>query len=326
MHNLDKFNKKDILEIIRKAGIVGMGGASFPTVVKLNPPKPIDTLIINGCECEPYLACDYRLMVEQAEDIFRGVEIVCRLLNPKRVIFAIEDNKSEAIKKFNRLISTRKFLLPEPKVAILPTRYPQGGEKQLIYTLTRRRVPLGSIPFEVGCLVDNVGTIFAIYQAVYLKKPLIERVVTFAGDALVEPKNIRIKLGTTLRELFNAGVLKFKQEPAKIIYGGPMMGIALSSLDYPILKGTSGILFLSLSQVDIQEESNCIHCSRCVDSCPMRLLPLEFVKRVKHNEYGGLNDFYIKDCIECGVCSYVCPAKIPLVHYIKLGKKYAVNN
>ena len=175
-------------------------------------------------------------------------------------------------------------------------------------------------------MVHNVGTALAIYEAVYLNKPLIERVVTFAGGALVEPKNLRLKLGTTIKELFDAGVLKFKQDPAKIIYGGPMMGITLSGLDYPILKGTSGILFLTSDEIDTQEASPCIRCGRCVDACPMGLLPLGMVKRVKHNEFSSLNDFYIKDCIECGVCSYVCPAKIPLVHYIKIGKKYAVGN
>ncbi len=320
------FLKRDaLLDKIQKAGIVGMGGAAFPTHVKLNPPKEIDTLIVNGCECEPYLSCDYRLMVEKSEEIFKGVEIICRIISPKRVLFALEENKLEAIKKFNSMISTKRIPLPNPKVIILSSRYPTGGEKQLIYVLTKRIVPLGGLPFDVGCLVHNVGTIFAIYEAVYYNKPLVERVVTFAGGALREPKNILLKLGTTIRELFDGGILSFKKEPLKIIYGGPMMGITLKGLDYPVMKGTTGILFLTKEEIDIREESVCIRCARCVDNCPMGLLPLEFVKKVKQKEYIYLNDLYIKDCIECGVCSFSCPAKIPLVHYIKIGKKYAVN-
>jgi len=319
-------DKSAILDKIGNAGIVGMGGAAFPTHVKLKPPKPIDTLIINGCECEPYLACDYRLMMEKNDEIFKGVELVSKIISPKRVIFAIEENKSEAIKKFNSIISTKKYPLPSAHVAILPSRYPQGGEKQLIYVLTKRKVPLGGLPFDVGCLVHNVGTLYAIYEAVYYNKPLIERVVTFAGGALKKPKNILVKLGTTVKELFDTGALEFKTEPEKIIYGGPMMGIALNGLDYPVMKGTSGILFLTKEEIDTRDEDVCIRCARCVDSCPMELLPLEFVKRVKNQEYSSLNELYIKDCIECGACSFSCPAKIPIVHYIKIGKKYAVNS
>ena len=319
-------DKSAILDKIGNAGIVGMGGAAFPTHVKLKPPKPIDTLIINGCECEPYLACDYRLMMEKNDEIFKGVELVSKIISPKRVIFAIEENKSEAIKKFNSIISTKKYPLPSAHVAILPSRYPQGGEKQLIYALTKRRVPLGGLPFDVGCLVHNVGTIFAIYEAVYYNKPLIERVITFAGGALREPKNLLLKLGTTIAELFEEGILSFKEEPVKIVYGGPMMGTVLKGLNYPVMKGTSGVLFLARREVDLREESVCIRCARCVDACPMGLLPLEFVKKVKNEEYSFLEDFYIKDCIECGACIFTVPAKIPIVHYIKVGKKYAVSS
>ncbi len=322
----DFLKREDLLNKIKHAGIVGMGGAAFPTHVKLSPPKRIDTLIVNGCECEPYLSCDYRLMVEKCEEVFKGVELICRIVSPQRVIFAIEENKPEAIKKFNSVISTKKYSLPQQKLAILPSYYPQGGEKQLIYALTKRRVPLGGLPFDVGCLVHNVGTIFAIYEAVYYNKPLIERVITFAGGALREPKNLLLKLGTTIAELFEEGILSFKEEPVKIVYGGPMMGIALKGLNYPVMKGTSGVLFLTRKEVDLREESVCIRCARCVDACPMGLLPLEFVKKVKNEEYSSLEDFYIKDCIECGACSFTCPAKIPIVHYIKVGKKYAVSS
>ena len=323
---LDNLGKDALLEIIRRAGIVGMGGACFPSHVKLNPPKRVDTLIVNGCECEPYLVCDYRLMAENAEQIFKGVEIIAKILLPREVIFAIEDNKPEAIKRFNLLVSIRKFALPSPKISVLKSAYPQGGEKQLIYKLTKRKVPSGGLPYEVGCLVHNVGTCFAIYEAVYFDKPLIERLVTFGGRALKQPKNIWLKIGTSIKDLFEKKVLEFKEQPRKIVYGGPMMGIALEHLDYPILKGTTGVLFLTKEEIDLQDESSCIRCARCVDSCPMELLPLEYVKRVRHSEFNRLNEFYIKDCIECGICSYVCPAKIPIVHYIKLGKRYAVSD
>ncbi|MCK9573442.1 MAG: electron transport complex subunit RsxC [Candidatus Omnitrophica bacterium] len=321
---VDNLNKETLLKMIKDCGIVGMGGAAFPTHVKLSPPKKIETLIINGCECEPYLASDYRLMVENLDAIFKGIEIVCKIIEPKNVIFAVEENKPEAIKKLHLAVSLKKYNLPKLSLAILKTAYPQGGEKQLIYSLTKRKVPSGGLPLDVSCLVHNIGTFFAIYEAIYLDKPLIERVVTFAGDALVSPKNIRLKIGTTLRELFDKKILEFKTEPSKIICGGPMMGIALESLEYPILKANGGFLFLN--KIKTCEENTCIRCARCVDACPLNLLPLEYAKRVKRDEYNKLGELNIKDCIECGCCSYTCPAKIPLVHYIKIGKKYASNN
>lgn len=313
-------SKEQLEEIIKNSGIVGLGGAAFPTHVKLRPPKKVDTLIVNGCECEPYLTCDHRLMMENLEQIFKGVEVICKIIEPKRVIFALERSSVEIIKKVNLFISLKKFQLPSLISAVLKSYYPQGGEKQLIYSTTTRKVPGGKLPFDVGCLVHNVGTCFAIYEAVYLNKPLIERLVSFTGDALATPKNIWVKIGTNLRELFDRNILQFKIKPKKIIYGGPMMGLALGGLDYPILKAGGGFLFLA--EVDEPEESVCIRCGRCVDSCPMNLLPQEYAKRVKKEEYDILDELNIIDCIECGSCSYVCPAKIPLVHYIKIGKKY----
>ena len=319
------FSKKELLEIITRSGIVGMGGACFPTHVKLSPPKEVDTLIINGCECEPYLSCDYRLMLENTEGIFSGAGILGKILSVKQVIFAIEDNKPEAIKKFNLLVNTKKSDFPNFKIAILKSIYPQGSEKQLIYKLTKRKVPSGGFPFDVNCMVQNVGTAFAVYEAIYFNKPLIERIVTFAGGALKKPKNLWVKIGTGIKELFDAGILEFKQDPVKVIYGGPMMGIALDSLEYSILKGTSGILFLTKEEAALDEESNCIRCARCVDACPMELIPSEYVKKVKRNEF-DLGSLYLNDCIECGCCTYVCPAKIPIVQYIRTGKKYAIDN
>jgi len=321
--NVDNLSKEELVEIVKKKGIVGMGGAAFPTYIKLSPPRTIETLIINGCECEPYLSSDYRLMVENTEEIFRGVEIIFKILQPKEVFFCVEENKPEAIKKINLFLSLKKFRIGNSKLVVLKSQYPQGGEKQLIYRLKNKKVGWGKLPYDFGCVVHNVATCFAIYEGVYLDKPLIERVVTFAGRSLAQPKNIWVKIGTRLRELFERKILEFKEEPQKIILGGPMMGIAVDSLDYPILKGTSGVLFLSKEEVDVEDEKNCIRCARCVDACPVNLLPLEFVKRVKKQEFNRLKEIYIQDCIECGNCAFSCPAKIPIVHYIKVGKSYA---
>lgn len=318
---ISDFSKEDLKTKIKNAGIVGMGGAAFPTHVKLSPPKKIDTFIINGCECEPYLAADYRLMVENLHYILKGVELICKIIEPKNVIFAVEENSPDAIKKINQFKSLKRINLPDFKLAVLKSSYPQGGEKQLIHSTTSRMVPPKGLPFDVGCLVNNVATCFAIYEAVYLAKPLTQRLVSFCGDALETPKNIWVKIGTTLEELFNSGVLELKAEPKKIVCGGPMMGTALDSLKYPILKGTGGFLFLS-EDISVEEESTCIRCARCVDVCPMNLLPLEYAKLTKKEEFEKLDNFNIVDCIECGSCAYSCPASIPLVHYIKIGKKY----
>lgn len=319
---IDELNKEKLIEIIKEKGILGMGGAGFPTYIKLSPPRPIESLIVNGCECEPYLSCDYRLMVENIEGIFRGVEIIAKILQPKEVFFCVEDNKLEAIKKINLFLSLKKVNLPQPQIVVLKSYYPQGGEKQLIYRIKGKKVGPGKLPYDVGCIVHNVATCFAIYEAVYLDKPLIERIVTFAGDSLRHPKNVLVKIGTTVRQLIESKFLEFEKEPVRIVMGGPMMGIAVDSLDYPILKVTSGVLFLSKDKIDLHREETCIRCGRCVDACPLNLLPLEFVKKVKKGEPDKLNQLYIKDCIECGCCSFVCPAKIPIVHYIKVGKLY----
>lgn len=318
--NVYALNKEELLDIIRQAGIVGLGGACFPSHVKLNPPKEIDTLIINGCECEPYLVCDHRLMIEHTESIIRGIEIVSKIINPKKVILAFEENKKEAVKRFNSKLHTRKHKLPPFSVSILPTAYPQGAEKQLIYQTTRRVVPSGKIPFEVGCVVHNVGTLFSIAEAVFYNKPLIERMITFAGSGLKEPKNLWVKTGTLISELFSKGVLSEAEEIKKVVFGGPMMGTAVDDFNYPVVKGTSGVLFLTEKDCDLREEKNCIRCARCVDVCPMGLLPLEYQRLVKKGYYKELEEYDINDCIECGLCSYICPAKIPLVNYVKLGK------
>ncbi len=311
--------KDELLSRIAQAGIVGMGGAAFPTHVKLKPPKKIITLIINGCECEPYLACDHRLMLENLKQIFLGIEIICRIIEPSKVIFAIEENKADVVKQLNLYINTKKFNLPPLEAAILPHEYPQGSEKQLIYNTCGRKVPSGKLPLDVGCLVHNVGTCFAIYEAVYCSKPLIERLVSFCGEALVAPKNIWLKVGTSLRELFEQKILEFRKEPEKIICGGPMMGIALDSLDYPILKSSGGFVFLS-GDVSLGEEGPCIRCGSCIRECPVWLMPTLIDISSRNQRWDQTLAYGAKDCIECGVCSYVCPTNRRLLQSIKRAK------
>lgn len=317
--NIEDLSKEELLNIIKDKGIVGMGGAAFPTHVKLRPPKPIDTLIVNGCECEPFLASDNRLMIEQPEPILKGMEIISRILSPKNIIFAVESNKPEAIESINKAIRAKKNSLSNCCLAVFKTAYPQGGEKQLIYSATKRKVPAQGLPLDIGCVVHNVGTCFAVYEAVYCDKPLIERMVTFAGDALATEKNIWLKIGTTIRELLDKGVLKFKTDPKKVICGGPMMGIALDNLDYPVLKGTGGFLFLT-NKVSLGEEGPCIRCGACVRECPMKLMPCLIDLASRNESWEQAKTYGSVDCIECGVCGYVCPTNRRLIQSIKQAK------
>ncbi len=318
---LQSLSPQQLITIIKDAGIVGMGGAMFPTQVKLSSPCPITTLVINGAECEPYLTCDCRLMIEKTEEIFRGIEIIAKILSVKHIVIAIENNKQEAIKRFNSKLHPKKHNLPHTEVAILPARYPQGAEKQLIATVLKKRVPAGGLPFHVGVVVENVATCFAIAEAVYHKKPLVERMVTFAGNALQEPKNLWVKIGTLVSELIENKTIILRDNPKKLIFGGPMMGVSVHSLDFPIIKGTSGVLFLSERETNIGQEQNCIRCARCVQSCPMGLIPYRYVQEVKQKQTKNLEALFLNDCIECGSCTFVCPAQIPIVHYIKTGKE-----
>jgi len=310
------FEKEKVLREIKEAGIVGLGGACFPTHIKLNPPPGvnIDTLIINGAECEPYLTCDHRLMLEESELVFDGIEIIANILTPQKIYIGIEENKKDAILKLEKLNEQRGS-----KVEIIPLRerYPQGAEKQLIYAITHRRVPIGKLPFDVGVVVHNIGTTVAITGAINLKKPLIERVITVSGDCIAQGKNLRVKIGTPLEEVIKV-CGGFTEEPHKIIFGGPMMGITQKNLDTPIVKGTSGVIVLS--RIYLSEEFNCIKCGRCVKSCPMGLMPLRFVEFSKKGEFDNADKYFVNSCIECGLCSYGCPAKINLVSYIKNAK------
>jgi len=311
----DRLSAEELIGVIRRAGIVGMGGAAFPTHVKLKIPqgKSIDTLIVNGAECEPYLTCDSRLMAEKTKEIVDGVNILLRILGIKNAVIAVESNKLSALFAFEKIIT------PPLRMAVLKTKYPQGGEKQLIKAILKREVPPGKLPLDVGALVQNVGTCFAVHNAVRGGMPLTERCVTFTGNCLKEPGNYIVKIGTRIRDIIDycGG---FNEEPAKIISGGPMMGVSQYTLLAPVVKGTTGILFLSAKEAETCEEMPCVKCAKCVDSCPLRLLPTDIMRMVKFSKWEHLKEFHPSDCIECGTCSYVCPSRIPLTQYIKLAK------
>lgn len=305
----------DIIKIVREAGIVGLGGAAFPTHVKLSPPKEkvIDTFIANGAECEPYLTCDHRLMIEKGKEIIEGIKIVRKILNPKKCIIAIENNKTDAIEKMAELAKNEDI-----EVVSLQVKYPQGGEKQLIKTVLGRDVPSGGLPMDVGVLVHNIGTLFAIYEAVRFGKPLYERVITVTGK-VKKPGNYLVRIGTPVKDILNFCGVDW-DNAGKIIFGGPMMGIAQQDIETPLIKGTSGILVQSKDEVIRDEEAPCIRCGRCVEICPVYLLPTQIAKVVRVEKWERLDKLHLKDCIECGACSYVCPSKIPIVQYVKLGK------
>jgi electron transport complex protein RnfC len=305
-----------IKTIIRDAGIVGMGGASFPTHVKLSPPKdkPIDVLVINGAECEPYLASDHRLMLEKAPQILEGASYLAQALGVKNVIVAIEKNKPDAIEAMRKESGARGCT-----VAPLDVVYPQGAERQLIYVLTGRVVPAGGLPMDVGVLVQNVGTAYAAREAVRRNRPLVERVVCVTGRGVAAPKNVLARIGTTFGDLieFCGGRLP---DAGKVIGGGPMMGVAQYSLDAPVTKGTSGIVVLKQGEVAQFVGDACIRCGRCVRGCPMRLNPSVlsiFAERLRFEDAG---EHHVLDCIECGCCAYLCPARRPMVHHFRRAK------
>ncbi|MDP2831321.1 MAG: electron transport complex subunit RsxC [Candidatus Omnitrophota bacterium] len=308
---IDKLTAQDLRKIVLDAGIVGMGGASFPTHIKLNPPRPVDTLIINGAECEPYLTADARLMVEKTAEISLGVALVARCLGVQKIYIGIEENKPEAIKAFSGAAGI--------KVKVLPSDYPQGGEKQLIQNILGKEIPRGKLPFDIGVLVQNVATVYAIYEAVYKGKPLIERIVTVTGSCLQNPKNLLVRLGTPIKNLIEfCGPLK--EPPAKIIIGGPMMGIAQYTDEVPIIKSSGGLLLMNKKEAKITEEDPCIRCAACVRGCPVGLMPCQINLASERLLWNLTKEYGASDCIECGICNYVCPSNRRLLQTIKRAK------
>ncbi|SFK73586.1 electron transport complex protein RnfC [Porphyromonadaceae bacterium KH3CP3RA] len=310
-------SSREILDKIAAAGIVGMGGATFPTHVKLTPPpgsRP-EILIINGVECEPWLTSDHRLMMERTEEIMVGITIVMKALNVDKAIIGIENNKKDAIEKFGKCAET----YPGISVEALKVQYPQGGEKQLIDALIGRQVPSGALPISVGVVVQNVGTVLAIYEAVQKNKPLIERIVTVTGKDVKQPCNILSRVGIPVGNLIDAAG-GLPETTGKIVSGGPMMGKALANTDVPVTKGTSGILVIPTLEAKRKAMKDCIRCSKCISVCPMGLNPTLLMNLTEFEVWDEAEKHRITDCIECGSCSYTCPADRPLLDYIRLGK------
>ena len=314
--NWETADKKDLLAMIREKGIVGIGGASFPTHIKLNPPADakIDTLLLNGAECEPYLNSDNRLMLENPEKIINGIKIIKKILGIDRAIVGIEENKPEAIASMKKAAEGTGI-----EIVALKTKYPQGGEKQLIKAVLDRQVPSGKLPSAVGVVVQNTGTAAAIYDGIVNGIPLIEKVVTVSGKAIKTPKNVKIAIGTPFSYLLdNCGVEREKID--KLVMGGPMMGMAQFSEEAPVIKGTSGLLALTREETNPYKPKSCIGCAKCVDVCPMGLEPLMFARLAAFEQWEQLKPYNLMDCIECGSCAYVCPANRPLTEAIKIGK------
>ena len=332
---LDPFEttKEQALARIKEAGIVGMGGASFPAHVKLNPPadKIIDYVLINAAECEPYLTCDERTMLEQASKVVDGLAIVLHIVNGgkggaaaslAKGVIVLEDNKTYLLPALEKEISAAGYS-DKMTVCLVKTKYPQGAEKFIVSASTGREIPSAKLPADAGCVISNVGTVCAISDAFRLGLPLIERSLTISGGAVVKPVNIRVPVGTIVSDLM-PDVFTLKTEgagvPVKIISGGPMMGFAMASADFPVAKGTSGVTFLTEKETFLEEESQCISCGSCVAKCAMRLSPALIVRELKAGNIEKAKSFGLMDCIECGCCAFVCPAKVNLIQRIRLGK------
>ena len=313
----DEKDPDAVLHAIREAGIVGMGGAAFPGNVKaVSAMGHVDTLIANACECEPYITADDTLLRTSPEQVLSGMEILRSILKPERVVLAVEDNKAEAVEKVRAILPDH----PGIELAVLPTRYPQGAEKQLIQALTGREVAPGKLPVTVGCAVFNVSTFAAIYRAVRLGTPLTERIVTISGEAIAEPQNFLVRIGTPFHDLIQvAGGLNDKTE--RVISGGPMMGVAQSDLAVPVVKATNSILCLLKDENGAAENPVCLRCGKCVSVCPMRLQPLYLYRYEKAGNLPELERLHLMDCIECGSCAFTCPGKLPLVERFRRGKQ-----
>lgn len=309
-----KMSKEDIIKAVEEAGIVGLGGAGFPTHVKLSPKNPdqIDYVLVNGAECEPYLTSDYRLMLEEPEKVVGGLKVMISLFPKAKGVIGIEDNKPDAIAKLEELVKNEDRI----EVCPLKTKYPQGAERQVIYAITGRKINVSKLPADVGCVVDNVDTVIGVYNAVCKNIPLIRKIVTVTGDAVKTPQNFNVRTGTAYQQVLKeAG--GFKQQPEKVISGGPMMGMALFDLNVPIGKTSSALLCLTSDAVAEIEPSACIRCGRCVAACPSSLVPQKMMEYAEANNVEGFIDINGTECYQCGSCTYVCPAKRQLTQAFK---------
>ena len=313
-----KLSKQEIRDIVREAGIVGLGGAGFPTNVKLTPKdeSKIDYIIVNGAECEPYLTCDYRMMIEEPERLIGGLKVMLQLFENAKAVIGVENNKPKAIEKLRALVKD------EPKISVeaLRTKYPQGGERSLIYAVTGREINSSMLPADAGCVVDNVNTVMAIYDAVCKRTPILERVITITGDAIKEPQNFKVRTGMNYNDIIEAAG-GFKADPKKILSGGPMMGQAMYTTDVPVTKNSSSLTCFLEDEVEKNPESPCIRCGRCGEVCPEFLVPVLMMKSCMNGDSAGYEKLYGMECIECGSCSYICPARRPLTQAFKQMKR-----
>ena len=320
-----KLSADEIRDIVKEAGVVGMGGAGFPTNVKLAPKEPdkIDYILVNGAECEPYLTSDYRQMLERSEEIVGGLKVILHIFDKAKGLICIEDNKPEAIAKMQEAVKDEDRI----EVKVLKTKYPQGGERTLISAATGRKIYSAKLPADAGCIVDNVSTVIAIYRAVCKQTPLITRVVTLTGEAFNTPINVDVRIGCSHAELVEEGD-GFKEEPKKIISGGPMMGFAMFDLNVPVTKTSSSILAMTKDEVAENEPTPCIRCGRCVEACPGNLVPQKMAEADMNKDYDTFVKLNGMECYECGSCTYVCPAKRPLTQSFKLEQNpvYATGN
>ena len=323
--DIESLTKEEIVDIVKEAGIVGMGGATFPTHVKISPPpgKNIDTIILNGAECEPYLTADHRLMLENPEDVVYGLYILMKALDVKKGYIGIEVNKLDAIEAVEEVVKKYENI----EVVRLEIKYPQGAEKQLIYACTKREVPSGGLPMDTGVVVNNVATAAQIAKTIKTGMPLVDRITTVTGSCIVEPKNLVTRVGTLVSEIIDqCGGFKEGKEVGKIIMGGPMMGIAQYTIDIPTNKGASGILCLDIKESKTPKPQNCLRCGKCLDVCPAFLQPLYISAYSLKNDYDKSEEYRALDCIECGSCSFVCPARRPLLQSIRNAKREIIAN
>ena len=318
--DVDALTPEELMNIIREGGIVGMGGATFPTHVKLSSGLgKVDTIIVNAGECEPFITSDDRLCRELPHDVISGLKIIMKILGLNTAHIAIEDNKPEAAKELQAELTEDDGIT----VDVLPAKYPQGAEKQMIYAVTGREVPSGGLPAAVGCAVFNAATCKAIHDCVYDGMPLIRRVVTVSGDIVMEPKNLMVPIGTSFNDLMEA--VGHSENPYKVLSGGPMMGAALYDLSAPTIKGVNAITILGRKNRFVVEDSRCLRCGKCIDACPMKLVPVLMYKALQSGSIDEMNKTNLMDCIECGSCAYICPASVPLVLGFRSGKQILRN-